>query len=193
MIVGITGSIASGKSLVTNYLLENNYKVIDSDKISHNVLLLEEVKQKIEYNFGSKIITNNQVDRKQLGMIIFNDNNKKEKLQSIVFPYILQEINNQINEYKDEKIIFLDAPLLIEYNLLYLVDKVIMLNIEKNIQIERLMKRDNITYDYAISKINAQIPLEEKLQYADYIIDNNLDRNNAINQIKNIIKQLEEN
>ena len=68
-----------------------------------------------------------------------------------------------------------------------------MLNIEKNIQIERLMKRDNITYDYAISKINAQIPLEEKLQYADYIIDNNLDRNNAINQIKNIIKQLEEN
>lgn len=193
MIIGITGSIASGKSLVTNYLLNNGYKVIDSDKISHEVLLLEEVKEKLIINFGNSIIINNKIDRKQLAKIIFNNKEKKELLQSIVFPYILKEINNQIKVYEEEKVLFLDAPLLFEYNLLYLVDKIIVVYIDKNIQIERLMKRDNIDYDYANNKINSQIPLEEKIKYANFIINNNLDINNTINQINNILKQLEEN
>lgn len=192
MIIGLTGSIASGKSLVTNYLLENNYKVIDSDKISHEVLLLEDVKQKLIDYFGYNIIKDNKIDRKQLGSIIFNNKEKKELLQSIVFPHILNEINNQIKIYKSEEILFLDAPLLIEYNLLYLVDKVIVVNIDRDIQIERLMKRDNIDYDYAVSKINSQLSLEEKIKHADFIVDNNLSIDNTINQIKNILKQLEE-
>lgn len=192
MIIGITGSIASGKSLVTNYLLNSGYKVIDSDKISHDVLFIEEVKQKLINSFNYSIIENNQINRKHLGQIIFNNKEKKELLQSIVFPYIIKEINNQIEKNKDEHLLFLDAPLLIEYNLLYLVDKVIVVNIDKNIQIERLMKRDNIDYDYANNKINSQLSLEEKIKYADYIISNNLDINNTINQIKNILKQLEE-
>lgn len=192
MIIGITGSIASGKSLVTNYLLNSGYKVIDSDKISHDVLFIEEVKQKLINSFDYSIIENNQINRKHLGQIIFNNKEKKELLQSIVFPYIIKEINNQIEKNKDEHLLFLDAPLLIEYNLLYLVDKVIVVNIDKNIQIERLMKRDNIDYDYANNKINSQLSLEEKIKYADYIISNNLDINNTINQIKNILKQLEE-
>lgn len=194
MIIGITGSIASGKTVVTNYLLNNNYKVIDSDKISHEVLLINDVKQKLINNFSDIIIdNNNQIDRKQLGKIIFNNKEKKELLQSIVFPYIIKEINNQIEINKNEKLIFLDAPLLIEYNLLYLVDKVIVVNINKNKQIERLMKRDNIDYEYANNKINSQLSLQEKLKHADFIIDNNLDINNTINQINNILKQLEEN
>ncbi len=192
MIIGITGSIASGKSLVTNYLLNNDYKVIDSDKISHDVLLLDEVKQKLVNCFGYTIIADNQIDRKQLGKIIFNNKEKKELLQSIVFPYIINEINNQIEINKNEKLLFLDAPLLIEYNLLYLVDKVIVVNIDKNIQIERLMKRDNIDYEYANNKINSQFSLQEKLKYADFIINNNLDIENSVNQIQKIIKQLEE-
>lgn len=191
MIIGITGSIASGKSLVTNYLLNSGYKVIDSDKISHDVLFIEEVKQKLINSFDYSIIENNQINRKHLGQIIFNNKEKKELLQSIVFPYIIKEINNQIEKNKDEHLLFLDAPLLIEYNLLYLVDKVIVVNIDKNIQIERLMKRDNIDYDYANNKINSQLSLGEKIKYADYIISNNLDINNTINQIKNILKQLE--
>lgn len=194
MIIGITGSIASGKTVVTNYLLNNNYKVIDSDKISHEVLLINDVKQKLINNFSDIIIdNNNQIDRKQLGKIIFNNKEKKELLQSIVFPYIIKEINNQIEINKNEKFIFLDAPLLIEYNLLYLVDKVIVVNINRNKQIERLMRRDNIDYEYANNKINSQLSLQEKLKHADFIIDNNLDINNTINQINNILKQLEEN
>ena len=79
MVVGITGSIASGKSLVTTYLINKGYKVIDSDKISHEVLFINEVKQRLINQFGSTIITNNEINRKELGFIVFNDNNKKEQ------------------------------------------------------------------------------------------------------------------
>ena len=194
MVIGITGNIASGKSLVTNYLLNKNYKVIDSDKISHDVLLLDEVKEKLINSFSLEIITNEQIDRKKLGSIVFNNKDKKELLQSIVFPYILKEINNQINSYKDGniKLIFLDAPLLIEYNIMYLVDKIILVKTNKDIQIQRLMARDNISYEYAIKKINSQLPVEEKEKYANYIINNDLDINYAYNQIENILKQLED-
>ena len=126
MVVGITGSIASGKSLVTTYLINKGYKVIDSDKISHEVLFINEVKQRLINQFGSTIITNNEINRKELGFIVFNDNNKKEQLQNIVFPYILEEIKKQISNNKG--LIFLDAPLLIEYNIMYLVDKIIELS-----------------------------------------------------------------
>lgn len=190
MVVGITGSIASGKSLVTTYLINKGYKVIDSDKISHEVLFINEVKQRLINQFGSTIITNNEINRKELGFIVFNDNNKKEKLQNIVFPYILEEIKKQISNNKG--LIFLDAPLLIEYNIMYLVDKIIVVKANKEVQVKRLMDRDNIFYEYAIKKIESQLPIEEKEKYADYIIDNSSDINNTYNQIENILKQMED-
>ena len=190
MVVGITGSIASGKSLVTTYLINKGYKVIDSDKISHEVLFINEVKQRLINQFGSTIITNNEINRKELGFIVFNDNNKKEQLQNIVFPYILEEIKKQIS--KNKGLIFLDAPLLIEYNIMYLVDKIIVVKANKEVQIKRLMDRDNISYEYAIKKIESQLPIEEKEKYANYIIDNSSDINNTYNQIENILKQMED-
>ena len=190
MVVGITGSIASGKSLVTTYLINKGYKVIDSDKISHEVLFINEVKQRLINQFGSTIITNNEINRKELGFIVFNDNNKKEQLQNIVFPYILEEIKKQISNNKG--LIFLDAPLLIEYNIIYLVDKIIVVKANKEVQVKRLMDRDNISYEYAIKKIESQLPIEEKEKYANYIIDNSSDINNTYNQIENILKQMED-
>ena len=125
MVVGITGSIASGKSLVSNYLKSKNYPVVDSDKISHEVLLLKEVKTELINVFGSEILNDEkEINRKALGYIIFNDLEKQKQLQNIVVPYIIDEIKKQINSYTG--LVFLDAPLLIEYDLLYLVNKVIV-------------------------------------------------------------------
>jgi len=191
MVVGITGSIACGKSLVSNYLKSKNYPIIDSDVISHNVLLLEDVKKQLIQTFGNNILTiDNEINRKELGSIIFNDINQKQKLQDIVFPYILDEIKRKINSYSG--LIFLDAPLLIEYDILYLVDKVIVVSLDLNKQIERLMNRDNITKEYALKKINSVLSSKEKEKYADYIIDNNNDIKNTYNQIDNILKKLGE-
>ena len=190
MVIGITGSIASGKSLVSNYLKQKKYNVNDSDKISHEVLLKEEVIKQITICFGSEVLNNSKIDRKKLGNIIFNDANKKEQLQNIVFPFILAEIKNQISAH--EGIIFLDAPLLFEYNIEYLVNKIIVVDVDRKTQIERLTKRDNISKEYALSKINSQLPLEIKKQKADFIIDNNKDENETLKQVDNILKLLEE-
>ena len=100
MVVGITGSIASGKTLVTTYLLNKGYQIIDCDKISHMVLELEEAKNQVVKAFGECIINNGIIDRKALGSLIFNDKNKKELLQSIVFPFILKEIERQLSLLK---------------------------------------------------------------------------------------------
>ena len=189
MVVGITGSIASGKSLVSNYLKSKNYPVVDSDKISHEVLFLKEVKTELINVFGSEILNDEkEINRKALGYIIFNDLEKQKQLQNIVVPYIIDEIKKQINSYTG--LVFLDAPLLIEYDLLYLVNKVIVVSVDLDIQIQRLMKRDNITKEYALKKINSALSREEKEKYADYIVNNNKDINNTYNQVEDILQKL---
>lgn len=190
MVVGLTGSIASGKTLVTNYLKKLNYQVIDSDEISHNVLFIDDVKKEVVNTFGEQVLINNVIDRKILGNIIFNDSNKKTLLESIMFPYIVSEIKKQLSLLSG--IVFLDAPLLLEYNLEYLVDKIIVIKVEEDIQIKRLMERDNITKEFAIKKIKSQLPSSEKEKYANYIIDNSYDINNTYNQVDEILKQLED-
>lgn len=190
MVVGLTGSIASGKSLVTNYLRKLNYQVIDSDVISHNILFLDDVKKEIVNAFGKEVLVDNNIDRKILGNIVFNDINKKSLLESIMLPFIVSEIKKQLSQ--SDEILFLDAPLLIEYNLQYLVDKIIVIKVDEDIQLKRLMERDNITREYAIKKIESQLPSIEKLKYADFIIDNSHDINSTYNQVDKILKQLED-
>lgn len=188
MVIGITGSIATGKSLVTNYLIEHHYKVIDCDLISHQVLELDIVLNEISKHFPS-VIQDNKVNRQALGYIIFHDPLKKKELEKIVMPYIVAEIKKQIT---NDALIFLDAPTLLENGLLYLVDKLIVVKVEQEIQIQRLMARDNITKQYAIKKIASQWPLEKKLTYANYVIDNSYSIEKTYEQIHNILCKIKE-
>ncbi len=188
MVVGITGSIATGKSLVTNYLIEHHYKVIDCDLISHQVLELDVVLNEISKHFPN-VIQENKVNRQALGYIIFYDSLKQEELEKIVMPYIVAEIKKQIT---NDSLIFLDAPTLLENDLLYLVDKLIVVKVEQEIQIQRLMARDNILKQYAIKKIASQWPLEKKLTYANYVIDNSYSIENTYEQIHNILCKIKE-
>lgn len=190
MIIGITGSIASGKSIVTSYLRTKQYYVIDCDVISHEVLKLQKVKEEIAYAFGNDVIANGEVDRSKLGKIIFNDMKKNELLKNIVFPNILKAIEDEISSHSG--IVFLDAPLLFEYNIQFLTNKIIVVKSDKEIQIQRLMSRDNISREYAIKKIEAQLPIEEKEKKANFIITNNEGLENVYKQIDNILELLEE-
>lgn len=190
MIIGLTGSIASGKSLVSNYLKQKNYQIIDCDEISHYVLTIPSVILLLEKEFGKQIIIDGVVNRKLLAEIVFNDVEKKSQLEFIVFPEILEEIKKQIKEKKG--IVFLDAPLLFEYNLEYLTEKIIVVKSDKEVQIQRLIKRDNINEEYALKKIHSQLPIEEKEKYANFIIDNSLSIENTYNQVDQILKLLEE-
>lgn len=193
-IIGLTGSIATGKSQVSNFLRERGYKVIDSDLLARDILEDEKVILRIKKAFGENIFKNNDLDRKALGKIVFDDKNKRDILNSITHPPIYQKILREIESSK-EKIIFVDLPLLIENGLKshdLKFDEIWLSYTRPEIQLSRLMERDNISKSYARTKINSQMPIDDKKAYADFIIDNNLSLENLQRQVEERLKILEE-
>lgn len=170
-VIGITGGIASGKSFVSNYLVDLGYEVIDCDKISK---YLSEINSPI-YNaiikeFGKDFLNDDlSLNRKKLGSLVFNDSISLKKLNDITHPLIIEEIKNKINESNSD-LIFIDIPLLFESNLEYLCDRIVCVYVDEKTQIKRLMNRDNIDKEYAIKRINCQMPLSKKIEMSDYVI-----------------------
>jgi len=192
MIIGITGSIATGKSTVTKYLSEKGYKIIDSDKIVHKLLSTSSVLSEISLAFGRDLIVDGVLVRKLLAKMIFDDEEKRKLLNSIIHPRVISEIKEETNNYKGVKdnLIFVDIPLLYEEKLEYLVDKIIVVYVPKNIQLERLMARDGIDLDYANKKINASMDIELKKEKADYIIDNSKDVDSTYKQVDEVLRRI---
>ncbi|PRX32647.1 dephospho-CoA kinase [Orenia metallireducens] len=176
MKVGLTGGIASGKSTVSKYLKELGALIIDADKIAHSLMKPEKkLWQRVVEEFGEKILLdNNTIDRKKLGEIIFNNSKAKARLDEITHPIIIAKIEEEMEQLSQENdILIVDVPLLIEADMIDLFDEIWLVYVDQNVQVQRLMDRDKIDYQKAISKINSQMPLEEKKRYADRIISNN--------------------
>lgn len=190
IVYGITGSIACGKSTVTNYLLEHDFIVIDADKISRDALTIDkDCILQVKQLFGC--VHKGIVDRKALGRIIFHDEKAKKQLESIIHPYVIEKLKEAIAFYQDKNFIFLDIPLLYESHLEYLCDKIIVVYLNERIQIERLKKRDNIDETYAKEIIANQISSEIKREKADIVLDNNRDIDALYEQIKNMLKGIQ--
>ncbi len=193
MRVGVTGGIATGKNLVTKYFKELGCYTIDADEVYHKLIYPgKPLWRKLVEEFGSTIIhPQGMIDRKRLGDIVFNDKSALEKLNTITHKEILEEIEKEAKEKEKEyKIIVINASLLIEAGAQNLVDKIIIVWTDEKTQIERLMKRDNISYEEAKKKIKSQIPLSEKVKYGDYIIDNNGTPKETKKQVEKIYKEL---
>lgn len=170
-VIGLTGSIAVGKSTVTHYLKNKGYVVLDADEISHHALDQgTSCYQKVIKLFGCMDKEGN-IDRKQLGNIVFQDQAKKKQLEDIIHPYVIDELKRGIQSCQD-KLIFLDVPLLYEVHLEKLCDKVIVVYVDEMTQKERLMKRNSISGERAEMLMKQQISIEEKRKIADYVIDN---------------------
>ena len=179
ILVGLTGGIASGKSMVSGLFHERGASIIDADKIAHEVVRPPGNPWKEIVNvFGKKILLpDKSIDRKKLAKIVFDDSEKREELNAIVHPYVFAEEEKQRKEIveKDPKaVVIFDIPLLIETRSYELMDKVILVYVDRALQITRLMEREKIIRGEALKRIGAQIPLKEKKQYADYIIDGSL-------------------
>lgn len=174
-IVGITGLIASGKSTLSSYLKYQGYKIVDADAISRDITKKDRIGYaKVIEEFGRDILSSNgEIDRAKLSNIVFNDKNALKKLNDTLHPLIFQEIDRQLDSYKDEKILFLDAPLLFEAKLDKKCDEIILVVCDEEVQISRIQKRDNKDYDSAKKIIDSQIAKEFKIEKSDYIIDNN--------------------
>ncbi len=193
LVIGLTGGIASGKSLVSNWLKRHKIAVIDADKIYKNLLK----KHKIMYNeivecFGSDVIGSDGIDTKKLGHIIFDNAKKREQLNQITHPYVIEVIKKKILAYlkKNRRLIVLDIPLLYEAHLSYMVDLVMVVYLDYQQQLSRLMQRNKLSQPEAVKRIDAQMSLEQKKILADLVIDNSQEPTNTYRQLKTIIDQL---
>jgi dephospho-CoA kinase len=175
-IIGLTGGIASGKSTVASILKKFGVPIVDADILARKVVEKgEPALDEIVKVFGIEILNyDGSLNRKKLGEIIFNNKEKRNQLNKIVHPEInkLREKKFQRYREKGEKRILYDCPLLIEENLFSLVDKVWLVYVNKEIQIKRLMERDGYTRNQALKRVESQMSIEKKRQYADLIINN---------------------
>ena len=195
IVIGLTGSIGSGKSTVSNILKKKNINIIDADEISRKIFDDKEALDLLVKCFGREILnSDNFLDRKKLGSIVFSDKDKLKKLNSITHPIITNKIKSSIDKFEKqgEKNVILDAPLLIEANLLNLVDRVLLVICNENIQIKRIVKRDNISKEDAILRIRLQMSVEDKKKYADYIIDNSYNQNTLEIDVEKFCDYVEE-
>ena len=190
LIIGITGSIACGKSLVSNYLQEKGYTIIDADKIGHMVLENDEVKKQLVNKFGKSILKDNEVNRVTLGKLVFENNENLKELNNIIHPQIRKNISEQIQVHKNEKLVFVDVPLLFEAKFDDLVEKIIVVSLDEKIQLERLMNRNSLSKEEALQRIKSQVPVREKEKLGDYVVDNSFTQENTYNQVDRILEKL---
>lgn len=168
LVIGLTGGIASGKSTSANYIKSKGYKVIDCDKIAHDVLLLESTITKLVEEFGECILIDNKIDRASLGNVVFNDKDKLNTLNNILHPLVYCEVKKEITN----DIVFIDCPLLFETNFINLCDKTLVIYVDLDTQVKRLIKRNNLTEKEALKRIELQMSLDIKKSKSDYSIDN---------------------
>lgn len=189
IVIGLTGGIATGKTTVSNYLLAKGIRVIDSDKIVHE---LYETNKKMK----NEILTLLNIDldnvnyKQEIASKIFNNDHLRQQINQIIHPLVLKELIKQRDENQNESIVVLDIPLLFEAKMTNLVDYIFVVYLNKDMQINRLLKRNNYTKTEALSRINAQFDLEFKKDLADYVLDNNSTVEALYMQIDDAIKEL---
>ena len=190
MIIGITGSIACGKSTVSNYLKSKGYIVIDADKIGHEALDDDYVKEKLILAFGNEILEDNKINRQKLGELVFGSSSNLNVLNSIIHTEIRKKILEKIDKNNDKELIFIDVALLFEAKFDDLVDKIIVVYVDENTQLTRLMKRNSISKKEALSRIVSQMSPIEKAKLGDYTVNNNLDVINTYEQVDKVLSEL---
>ena len=176
LVLGLTGGIATGKSTADKFFEEKNIPIVDCDEIAHNIMNVNKPAWKdIKEVFGEKYLNEDQtINRKKLGKLVFNDPTKMKILNEITHPRIFQEMESQIAQYKSEgySLIIVDAPVLFESHSEKYYDKTLVISLPQYLQIKRLMARNHLTKEEALSRINSQMSLKEKEARATYVIEN---------------------
>lgn len=192
MKIGLTGGIGSGKTTVSDYLLEKGYPVIDADKIAREITLPgSPVLDALAAEFGSDIIgSDGTLDRKLLGERAFRDEESKNRLDAITHGEICRRICEALKENR-EPTIFLDAALLYETDLDERVDQVWLVVSSEDLRVHRVVSRDRVAPDHVRSRITSQMAEEEKRQMAHVIIENNGTKEELYQKIDKLLNQWE--
>lgn len=191
--VGLTGNIASGKSIVESYFEKKGIPVINADDITHELIEKDrDIQQKIKKLFSQDDIYNDNgsLSRAKIGQIVFADQDKLEELENIIHPAVIKRIEEFFDRNRDAQIAIASVPLLFEIDIQPMFDKTILVCADKKIRLQRLMNRNGYSLEHALDRINSQISQEEKRNIADFIIENNNDILELELQINKIIERL---
>lgn len=191
VIIGLTGSIGTGKSTISKMFTDRGIPVVDADLIAREVVEPGAAAYAgIVEIFGEEILLpDGKLDRKALGSIVFADEAKRVQLNKIVHPAIRAEMVQQRDEYlaTNHAYVVMDIPLLFESKLTDYVDKILVVYVDADVQLERITKRDNSSVAEAKQRIASQIPVAEKVKQADAVIDNNGTMAQAEKQLTDIL------
>jgi len=195
LVVGLTGSIATGKSTVSEILKELGAYIIDADRIAREVVVPGmSAWGEIVNQFGTEVLLpDKSINREALGRIVFDDPLKRRKLEEIIHPEVMRIMHERISSIKTSSmgaVIVLDVPLLMETGLDRSVREVILVYCQLDIQIKRLMDRDKISQVDAVARIRSQMSIEEKRERATLIIDNSGSKEETRIQVEDVYSSL---
>ncbi|KAF9488507.1 CoaE-domain-containing protein [Pleurotus eryngii] len=193
-VVGLTGGIATGKSTVSKLVGEAGIPIIDADVLARKVVEPgTRTLKRIVAEFGEDILLGDgQLDRKKLGGIIFGDEGKRRALNGIVHPAVRWEMLVGVVKcwIRGHRVCVLDVPLLIEGGLWKWVGKVAVVSCPREVQLQRLMARDSSTEAEALARLNSQLSIEEKVGYADYVVDNSGEMAELQGQVSRFVREI---
>jgi len=191
MIIGLTGSIASGKSTIAKMLADYGLPIVDADLVARQVVEPgSETLAKIAEAFGSDVIKEDgTMDREKVGAIIFHDPEQRTVLNGIIHPAIREEMLRQRDEHlaNGAEVVVMDIPLLFESKLLHFGEKILVVAVSEDVQLERLMKRNGLDEVDAVARIKSQLPMQVKIDGADAVIYNDGTIEESEQQLKKIL------
>jgi len=196
LVVGLTGGIASGKSVVSKMLKELGAWVIDADDVSREVMLPHtKCWEQVVASFGKEILKEDlTIDRKMLSDRVFNNCEQLSKLNSISHPEIAKRVEEHLEAIKGkdpQAIVIVDAALLVEAGMYKSYDKLIVVSASNETQLKRIMVRDGLSQEEAQKRINSQLSLKEKVRLADFVIENEGSLENIEDEVKKVFQALE--
>ena len=192
-IIGITGGIASGKSTVTEFLRQKGFQVVDADAVVHQLQKPGgRLYQVLVEHFGEKILLENgELNRLLLASLIFSNPEEQEWSKRTQGEIIREELAALRNQFaQTETLFFMDIPLLFEQNYASWFDETWLVYVNRDVQLERLMKRDQISKEAAESRLNSQWPLERKISLASHSLDNNGNQEQLIAQVVQLLEEM---
>ena len=189
-VLGVTGSFGAGKSTVTSMLLRQGAVVIDADAIVHELLLANrKIHRDLCALFGPQVMGESGVDRARLGKIVFDDKLALQQLERVIHPALERELRRRMKK-TGSGVVVLDAALLIETGWFRLADAVVVVRTRLDEQLARAGRRTGLSRQDVLKRLRRQMPLREKLKYADFVIDNSGSRSGTYKQVKEMLKRI---